>query len=80
MLATARLTPARPMAPSPAMKPVEVPETTNQPGGMGRAGVNRIAVQNNGCDPRWERYGPLRSKWTHDAPGFSLQNTENARR
>ena len=29
------------MARSPAMKPVEVPETTNQPGGIGRAGVNR---------------------------------------
>ena len=36
----ALLIPARPMARSPAMKLVEVPETTNQPGGIGRAGSN----------------------------------------
>ena len=33
--------PARPMARSRAMRPVEVPETTNQPGRIGRAGINR---------------------------------------
>ena len=33
--------PSRPLARSPAMKPVEGPETTNQPGGIGPAGVNR---------------------------------------
>ena len=34
------LIPARPMARSPAMKPAEVPETKNQPGVIGRAGVH----------------------------------------
>ena len=33
-----RLIPARPMARSPAFKPVKVPETTNRPGGIGREG------------------------------------------
>ena len=33
--------PCAPMARSPAMKPAEVPETTRQPGVIGRAGVNK---------------------------------------
>ena len=44
--------PSRPMARSPAMKSTEVPETKNQPGVIGRAGVNsptRAAISVAGC-------------------------------